>query len=101
MARRRRRISLAAMTTTQLRSPRVPLRTSALASLIPGAGFLGAIVVAEAVEDEFMALAGLIGAPFYLAFVALPSLLALAVARRGLVWISALLVITVSSLLSS
>ncbi len=87
---------MAAMTTTPRHPRHARLRTSALASLFPWAGFLGAIVVADlSVEDKSTSLGGLIAAaPLCLAFVALPSLLALAVARRRLMWISVVIVMT-------
>jgi hypothetical protein len=85
-----------AVTTARPHARHARLGTSALASLIPWAGFLAAVEVADlSVENKSTSLGGLIAsAPVYLAFVALPSLLPLAVARRGLVWISVVIVMS-------
>jgi hypothetical protein len=85
-----------AVTTTRPHPPHARLGTSALASLIPCAGFIAAVEVAVlSVENKSTSLGGHIAsAPLYLAFVALPSLLPIAVARRGLMWISVVIVMS-------
>jgi hypothetical protein len=84
------------MTTTQLHPSHAPLRTSVLASLVPWAAFLGATVLTDLWVDYKSASYGGLAAsaPFYLGFVALPSLLPLAAARRGAMWIAVLVVMT-------
>jgi hypothetical protein len=96
MGANHRFVTLAAMSTTQPHAGRARLRSSILASFVPWAAFLGATVLADLwVDDRSTSHGGLAAAaPHYLGFVALPSLLPLAAARRGATWIVVLVVMT-------
>lgn len=87
---------LADMTATKFGPTQTRLWTSALASPIPWAAFLGATVVADVwIERTSISYGGLVtSSPFYLGFVALPSLFPLAVARRGTMWLAVLAAMT-------
>ena len=84
------------MTTTQPHPTHARPISSALASLIPWAAFLFAMVAADLFVDyKSTSLVGLVAsAPAYLGFVALPSLLPLIAARRGVMWVAVLVVMT-------
>lgn len=84
------------MTMTRPRSHPGSPWTAVLASLIPWAAFLLATAVADVWADHrSTSLGGLAAAaPFYLAFVALPSVLPLAAARAGVMRLIVLVLMT-------
>jgi len=80
------------MTATRSQSGGARLWSAALASLIPWAAFLLAMALVDFRSTSLIGLAA--AAPLYLSFVALPSLLALAVVRAGLLRIVVLVLLT-------
>lgn len=84
------------MTGDQQGQDHARLRTSALASLVPVAAFLLVTAIADRhVDHTSRSLSALVAAaPFYVAFIGLPSLLPLAAARAGVTWLATLAAMT-------
>ena len=82
---------------TPPRPAHAPLKTSVLGSLIPFVAFLG-VSLADLGLGSLLDL--IVWSPFYFGFVALPSLLPLAAARRGAVWLAALFLMTLVALVA-
>lgn len=79
------------------------VRSAALASLIPWTAFILTLVLADRVDPghSYRVAAVVSVAPFYLGFVALPSVLPLVAARHLAVRLGALVVMTTASVLAA